>query len=465
MNEIQTRKESNLDEYKEPSEILIPNPTKKDGRILFDNEAVANFPVSEGTYGIVTICMNADCKFFCRKSMKPLQPGFDEYTVSKFVDREIRFSDFLSRHLNECPNCFAPTIYRKDNTDLVIDMILMPNGNLAEIIDASRIYPKIDELLSEVRILIILFGIAVGLDCIHGSFQCVYRDLKPDNILLDDNFYPFLCDFGSIIPQKNLTIRPFASNQVWKYLYYSNHTNTPYVGSYQYMSPSVLLQPEEVYTPDIDIYAFGLTAYHLLTKRCPYLELFTDVKDPKLLASEIVKNPLECDFGKKYQNNPDFYAKMENIIKDCTSVQADCTLYNLPSSIVLVNKLLECSDFLPVEEQIIFQNYAGTYIRQTDDSKRPDKEGNGILFDHEYWYHKKINERIGNLDLIAQCAENLIGFPLYTMAFITYFGLGTQQDLFSSAEYFRQASEIDYRNSKKLYEQIIDFMKQNGMIS
>lgn len=450
-----------FDQYKDETNILIPNPNPQEGKILFDNEAVANFPISEGTYGIVTICMNADLKFFCRKSMKPLQPGFDEYTVSKFIDREIKFSDFLSRHLDELPNCFAPTIYRSNKAELVIDMLLMPIGNLGELIEASRIYPRIDELLSEDRLLIILFGIAVGLDSIHSNLKCVYRDLKPDNVLLDHNFYPFLCDFGSLIPQKDLKneIPRNNSPRVWDYLYFDTQTNTPYVGSFQYMSPSILFQPYQNYTPDVDIYSFGLTAYYLLTKRLPFRDIFTTSNDPNVLAKNIANSHLECDFGYKYQHSPDFYEKMKIIIEKCTMVNPNCTLGELPSATNLINMLLECSDYLKIDEQANFQNYAGTYIRQANFEDHSEPECNGKLYDKEYFTSNKI----GQLELIYDCSKYLIGFPLYTMAFITYFGMGTQQNLKASSIFFKQASEIDYRNSKKLNEQIINYMNENDL--
>ena len=42
---------------------------------------------------------------------------------------------------------------------------------------------------------IILLGISIGMKYLH-SIGIIHRDLKAMNILLDDNFYPKICDFG-----------------------------------------------------------------------------------------------------------------------------------------------------------------------------------------------------------------------------------------------------------------------------
>ena len=43
--------------------------------------------------------------------------------------------------------------------------------------------------------MIILLGISFGMKYLH-SHNIIHRDLKPDNVLLDSNLYPKICDFG-----------------------------------------------------------------------------------------------------------------------------------------------------------------------------------------------------------------------------------------------------------------------------
>lgn len=49
----------------------------------------------------------------------------------------------------------------------------------------------------------IIHGIAMGIKCLHDG-GVTHRDLKPDNILLDDKFNPKIADFA--------TAKPFIDN-------------------------------------------------------------------------------------------------------------------------------------------------------------------------------------------------------------------------------------------------------------
>lgn len=48
--------------------------------------------------------------------------------------------------------------------------------------------------LSDTQKLIIIYGIASGMEHLH-SHDIIHRDLKPANILLNDHMYPIICDF------------------------------------------------------------------------------------------------------------------------------------------------------------------------------------------------------------------------------------------------------------------------------
>lgn len=86
-----------------------------------------------------------------------------------------------------------------------------------------------------------------GLKFIHSKNIC-HRDLKPDNILLDEKLNVKLCDFGS---SKKLDIN---SNQ-----------NIPHVVSRYYRAPELLLCHTD-YTTKIDIWAAGCILAELFTK-------------------------------------------------------------------------------------------------------------------------------------------------------------------------------------------------------
>ena len=79
----------------------------------------------------------------------------------------------------------------------------------------------------------------------------LHRDIKPGNILIDDNQHPWLNDFGLARPleQSDLT----ATGQV--------------VGTLRYLPPERFAGESGVAG---DIYALGLTLYEMITTEHPY---------------------------------------------------------------------------------------------------------------------------------------------------------------------------------------------------
>lgn len=93
----------------------------------------------------------------------------------------------------------------------------------------------------------IAHGVLQGLVHAHGR-GILHCDLKPGNVLLDDDLSPRLCDFG----QSRLT-----------------HEQDPALGTLYYMAPE---QADLQAIPDArwDVYALGALLYHLLTGGPPH---------------------------------------------------------------------------------------------------------------------------------------------------------------------------------------------------
>jgi serine/threonine protein kinase len=109
-------------------------------------------------------------------------------------------------------------------------------------------------------------GVLQGLVHAHGR-GILHCDLKPGNVLLDDDLSPRLCDFG----QSRLS-----------------HEQDPALGTLYYMAPE---QADLAALPDArwDVYALGALLYHLLTGSPPYR---TPASERDLAAATSLTNRL-----------------------------------------------------------------------------------------------------------------------------------------------------------------------------
>lgn len=144
--------------------------------------------------------------------------------------------------------------------------------------------------LSVQQILQILIGIAEALHFAHKK-GVVHRDVKPANVLLDKEFRPHLTDFGLakfIDKEQTLLTRGDSA-----------------LGTPLYMAPEQARGEARKVDPRTDIYALGVMAYQLFTKKLPYIAKNSSELYEKI-CSEI---PLPL---RSYQ--PDLHPDIERVV-------------------------------------------------------------------------------------------------------------------------------------------------------
>jgi serine/threonine-protein kinase len=163
---------------------------------------------------------------------------------------------------------------------------------LMEYVEASNLkllMARNDPVLAE-NVGNILIDIAIGLEHVHES-GFMHLDFKPENILVTRNAGVRLVDFDLAQPRPE---KPRKS---------SDNPGTP-----AYMAPEQLLR--QAFDHRVDIFAFGVMAYELLSGKKPF---------PGESPEEILRKQLDrsLDFIPPRQLNPDIPAALEKLILKC----------------------------------------------------------------------------------------------------------------------------------------------------
>ncbi|CAL9755947.1 unnamed protein product [Musa acuminata subsp. burmannicoides] len=120
----------------------------------------------------------------------------------------------------------------------------MPNGSLEQFIYADKSKTETQQLGWE-KLYEIAVGVARGLEYLHRgcNTRIVHFDIKPHNILLDQDFHPKISDFGlaKICPPKVSVISMAAAR-----------------GTFGYIAPEVVTRSIGAVSSKSDVYSYGM---------------------------------------------------------------------------------------------------------------------------------------------------------------------------------------------------------------
>jgi serine/threonine-protein kinase len=142
----------------------------------------------------------------------------------------------------------------------------------------------------------LLLDMATALEHVHES-GFIHLDFKPEQIIVTHNAQIRLIDFDLAQP------KPDKPKKLWKY-----------PGTPAYMAPEMLLHGKIDHRADI--FAYGVSAYELLTRRKP----FPGENPKEILQNQINK---KNNLIPPREHNPDIPPGVEKLILKCIEIDPD----------------------------------------------------------------------------------------------------------------------------------------------
>lgn len=268
--------------------------------------------LGQGAYGKVLLVKNKkNGKLFAQKELKKASIIVSNKNVERTISERTILSQITS-HQNIVKLFYA----LHDNSKLYLLMEYIPGGELFK-------YLIQEKFLNQKKASFYIIQMSTALKFLH-DYGIVYRDLKPENCMLDKDGYLILTDFG-LAKKSSQDSNDESDESNWC---------TSIIGTPEYCAPEVL--KAENYGSMADWWSLGCVTFDLLTgnppftgnnhkiiinkvlKEKPKFPFFVTTESKELLNKLLNKNPSKRfnvdEQWDKYQKLPFFkYYKFKDI--------------------------------------------------------------------------------------------------------------------------------------------------------
>ncbi|KJP85500.1 TKL protein kinase [Plasmodium fragile] len=182
----------------------------------------------------------------------------DDYFCTRYSTNNIALKIIINKKYRYefCSEMDILSTLRHPNVSLFLGALKSPQGIALEYINCGSIFDLIHKHKIKIKLRDIM---KMGKDI--ASFMCflhhkgiLHCDLKSSNILLSMSGQIKICDFG-------LSVQNFSQKPRFLGI----------VGTYQWTAPEILRA--EGYTPQADVYSFGVILWEMLHREIPFREL------------------------------------------------------------------------------------------------------------------------------------------------------------------------------------------------
>ena len=213
-------------------------------------------PIGRGAFGEVwKVTHENSKKVYCIKILNK-NDIFEQKLINQ-INKEIS----IMYNVNH-PYSVKLINHFEDNEKLYLIMELATNGNLYNLIQNNK-----KEKTKNIDLIkkIIIQTIEI-IKYLH-SLNIIYRDIKPENILLDKDYNIKLCDYG------------------WATYFTPGKFLTVYCGTPEYVSPEML--KKYPYNEKVDIWGIGVLIFELVFGYAPFASNFNEDRYNNIKAGKI----------------------------------------------------------------------------------------------------------------------------------------------------------------------------------